>query len=97
MAATSTHLGRGDNWAIPDFSLEKKTLQTGLKDVWRTAIIGHYQNGLKLCKSGFGSINGMKTKIDASGAPIPDIFLEALTFEGSFLDKMWATLGVTGG
>jgi hypothetical protein len=99
MAATSTHFGRGDNWGIPEFSLEKKTLQTEPKTKWRARVKNHYKTGLNLCTTGglsgqgVTNIGEMKEKLDTKDEEIPDIFLEALTFEGPFLEKMANTLG----
>jgi hypothetical protein len=110
MAATSTHFGRGDNWAVPDFT-SAISLQTGLKAAWIKAVNDHYTEGLALCLKGYSAISKIgiiKKMDDAIKAEktlitdplknlevIPSIFLEALTFQGPFLEKMAATLGFT--
>jgi hypothetical protein len=89
MAATSTHFGRGDNWGIP----KPSGTETCLEKKWRAAVINHYTAGSELCKEGFEKINQMKTTLKGKNEEIPAIFLEALTFEGPFLEKMANTLG----
>jgi hypothetical protein len=106
MAATSTHFGRGDNWAVPDFTSAAKSLQTRLKEAWIKAVNSHYTEGLTLCLNASSAISKIETikKMDAAikkelkpnplenREVIPNIFLEALTFQGPFLEKMAATL-----
>jgi hypothetical protein len=89
MAATSTHLGRGDNWSIPSSCNARS-----LRQKWAAAINCHYENGLALCKDQFPKINAMKTALSGYTSVLPDIFLEALTFEAPFLDRMKKTFGI---
>jgi hypothetical protein len=85
-AATSTHLGRGDNWSIPSGAADC------LQKKWATAVECHYKNGLALCGSQFPKIVDMDKAINkefsGSTSSIPKVFLEALTFEDSFIDRM---------
>ena len=83
---TSIHLGRGDNWNIPD---EYKGM---MRNNWRKNVIAWYKKGKDIMIG-----KKLKTDIFTALAPfndedIPDIFLEALTFEGSFTDKIISTL-----
>jgi hypothetical protein len=92
--ASSIHLGRGDNWRIPDFPSEK------ILSDWRNAIISCYLSGVELCNPRIDSYDN--TRLDDMVAMliaerndeqditpyIPDVFLEALTFEGSFIDRI---------
>lgn len=75
---TSTHLGRGDNWNIP------KSCSDNLRKKWEKNITNWYKAGIK--------------KLPIQNVPedvnkIPAMFLEALTFEGSFMKKIKATIG----
>jgi len=96
MPATSTHWGRGDNWNIPeDCSKEYVTL-------WRNKVKECYNEGISLLKNGSASVKDKitsllnafgNTHMDITGH-IPDIFLEALTYESSFTDKIKNTLSI---
>ncbi|XOV80986.1 MAG: hypothetical protein ACFHVJ_08550 [Aestuariibacter sp.] len=126
--ATAVHLGRGDNWNIPDYrvnvtinkheSTTLKTLMTSDRDTcWAFDITLYYLLGLaNLKRHGLfdtlpfyetaDKVNSMlsKTKsgknfvrklsgetVDLLG-DIPAIFLEALTFEKSFTNRISSTL-----
>jgi hypothetical protein len=92
MPATSTHLGRGDNWSIPSSS--SSTTAGLLRQNWVNAVNCHYKKGLDLCKDQFPKIKVMKTALSGYTSVIPDVFLEALTFEAPFLERMQRTLGI---
>lgn len=84
--ATSTHLGRGDNWNIPDSnnSIPKRK--------WAEAIIKYYDIGQRLYVEKLGqsaTYNELMSIIrHYNKNKVPDIFLEALTFEKSFLNRL---------
>lgn len=78
---TSIHLGRGDNWNIPsDVLISQRTS-------WNEKI----QQWFSLGKS---TLESKSITMQAYNADdIPAIFLEALTFESSFINKIQNTLG----
>jgi hypothetical protein len=95
--ASSIHLGRGDNWWIPD-SPDEKTLSD-----WKDTIICYYLSGVVLRNPEIGSYDNKKLSEVVTAliterygeyieSHIPRMFLEALTFEGSFIDKIKNTL-----
>jgi hypothetical protein len=96
--ASSIHLGRGDNWRIPDSPGKK------IRGDWKNAIIGCYLSGVTLCNPeidsyGNENLDNVVTKLIAERDDeqditphIPGMFLEALTFEGSFMDRIRNTL-----
>lgn len=103
--ATATHFGRGDNWNFPPnvFELIRKcscsnylTTLAGYPYAinWMEHVWTAYNTGSACIKMKLGS----KTPKDLDDATklsqekIPQMFLEALTHEGSFLDKMLSTL-----
>ena len=86
---TAIHLGKGDNWNIPRG-------RDDLKELWRKAIIQWYQLGI----GAFGSVPELQQwgprikdvaekgrEVEGYGN-IPGTFLEALTFEKSFTERM---------
>lgn len=75
---TSIHLGRGDNWAVPGGALYKST--------WESNIRSWFNDGKAAVSGKLGDVG------TASPDIIPAVFLEALTFEGSFTDKIINTL-----
>jgi hypothetical protein len=90
---TSTHLGRGDNWSIPDGA-------DYLKKPWEKSIIEWYNKGMKIINQHDSKteviekwqefVDTFQPKIEDKN--IPEIFLESLTFEGSFTKKINETL-----
>lgn len=92
--ASATHLGRGDNWNLPAYG---DITHKGKVAKWREKTIEVYYIGLdkmgrniKVCKlkewlEGNFELSDIAKKI-------PDIFLESLTFEGSFTEKMQSIL-----
>lgn len=88
--ASAIHLGRGDNWNFP---AEKKTSPM-YKD-WKTGINYWLQSGITICR---GNSNTKKIADDIAACTtnydVPEMFLEALTYESSFIDKMFRTFGI---
>lgn len=86
--ASATHLGRGDNWHYP-----KKQEGHRFTQAWRYSVCAAYGLGIgKLAGSGQGPIDRLMANVDP--LKLPEIFLEALTYEGSFTTKIKATLGI---
>jgi hypothetical protein len=95
--ASSIHLGRGDNWRIPDEPTN------GMLTNWQNAIVGCYVSGLTICNPQIPVYNTTLDNIAAmiiaqhhavgdTLPEIPDLFLEALTFEDSFIKRILRTL-----
>lgn len=88
---TSTHLGRGDNWSIPDGAVY-------LKRPWEEKIIEWYENGRKIMGDKNQKSEGVKmweefmNQFSIDHQQIPDVFLESLTFERSFTERINNTL-----
>jgi hypothetical protein len=85
--ASSTHLGRGDNWNFPsqgsNLAREKET--------WEKKIIEYYKKGMPLLLEPERPITVLVDTLAKNGVQyneIPDVFLEALTFEKSFTDRI---------
>ncbi|MDR1176589.1 MAG: hypothetical protein LBK83_14090 [Treponema sp.] len=102
MPASSIHLGRGDNWKLPgDVSQLVYT-------TWADSILTHYARGISLFnpvvlfnRGAMNFDNYIANQIcvlppNNINQEIPEIFLEALTFESSFLDKIINTSWRTG-
>lgn len=86
--ASSTHLGRGDNWGIPANCPEE------LINKWKEHVKEYYKEGLKLFERSareYPVIDMLMFDFPA-GPTIPDFFLEALTFESKFTDRIKKTL-----
>jgi hypothetical protein len=84
-AATSTHLGRGDNWNIPS------TCSIQFKSDWQKKINEWYNAGkLVLTKKNPSKFDTLFKALAINGRSnnIPDIFLEALTYESKFTSKI---------
>jgi hypothetical protein len=97
--ASSIHLGRGDNWRIPDEPSAE------ILHNWADSIITYYRMGLELCNPAVILEGDETTLADAAAMiiesnagvhdimpEIPNLFLEALTFEDSFIDRIQRTL-----
>lgn len=84
---TSTHLGRGDNWNIPS--------NCAVKGLWEAKIKSYYLSG-KESLGNLSNVKGFISTLQANGAEtqIPAVFLEALTFESKFTDKVKLTLNL---
>ena len=126
--ASAVHLGRGDNWNIPNYAVKvtvnphestplKTLMSTGTDTSWAFDISFYYLLGLdKLQKTSnftrmphhekFSNISNIMSKTIESRqivrkltekevsliSSIPNIFLESLTFEKSFTDRILNTL-----
>ncbi len=86
--ATATHLGRGDNWNFP---VSLGTNGAYIKAIWAKYVIECYVKGKEklenlherpLLYSWFEQDSGLNSE------QIPDMFLEALTYESSFMTKI---------
>jgi hypothetical protein len=87
--ASSTHLGRSDNWNIPSVG------DASYKN-WAGKIADWYAAGKSVCakaKSG-SNIDKLLSELAKNNREkdIHNIYLEALTFEGSFTDRIINTL-----
>jgi hypothetical protein len=96
MPASSIHLGRGDNWGIPDDT------PPDIRTAWADSIVMNYIQGISLFDPtvlfndrllNFDDYirNEICNRDDTIENEIPDIFLEALTFKSSFTDKIITT------
>ena len=73
---TSTHLGRGDNWNIPN------NCSSTMRNNWEENISDWFLKGKKiLTKSNIDLLKEINNYI-------PELFLEALTYESSFISKI---------
>ena len=86
--ATATHLGRGDNWNFP----QKSNSQPSVR-LWEKAVVEVYKTGLVYLKK---KAPTRATKLEECTIgmmdKIPKLFLEALTYEDKFIDKMMRVL-----
>ncbi len=89
--ATATHLGRGDNWNFP------KDTAGNIRSAWRDYVAGCYDRGAKklralkgrpLLDSWFKEWGGVECM------RLPEVFLEALTYESSFMTKLGRVLAL---
>jgi hypothetical protein len=93
--ASSIHLGRGDNWRIPDTPGDEVLTN------WKNTIVNCYTSGLDIYNPLVDAANNIR--LDDMAAiliterndgvqdilpGIPDLFLEALTFEDSFIQRI---------
>lgn len=88
-SATSTHLGRGDNWNIPPGCED-------LQKAWALKINEWYKAAKALpALASNKKISAALSLLALNGREnnIPAIFLEALTFQGKFTDKIISTIG----
>ncbi|PKG44078.1 hypothetical protein [Psychroflexus sp. MES1-P1E] len=82
---TSTHFGRGDNWNIPQ--------NCNSRSAWESKITSYYESGIKSMSTNKKTHNLTEVlKINAVASKIPSVFLEALTFESKFTEKIINTL-----
>lgn len=86
--ASAIHFGRGDNWNFyHDTSKSNAMYQS-----WRRKVDEYYLAGKEVLGDGNRKITECIAYLSDKRTIIPDIFLEALTFESSFADKMQNTL-----
>jgi hypothetical protein len=84
---TSTHFGRGDNWNIPP--------NCNSRSAWESKITSYYESGIQsMSMSTNKKANNLTEalRINAVASKIPSVFLEALTFESKFTEKIISTL-----
>ena len=100
--ASSIHLGKGDNWRIPDNPAVE------IVENWRNTVIRYYSSGLEIRNPTIISCDNRNLDdmvailvVERNDGPqdrqgilskIPDLFLEALTFEDPFIDRIKATI-----
>lgn len=95
--ATYTHLSYGDNWNLP--LKGTPTFRDFYNNLWRELIKQCFADGWSIAQEqrNFHIFGDMWTMARALGTTpemlcnceeLPDIFLEALTFQGKFIDKM---------
>ncbi|QKX04569.1 hypothetical protein HN014_06460 [Aquimarina sp. TRL1] len=87
-SATSVHLGRGDNWNIPS------SCPVFMQTAWQSNIIKWYEIGLRSLKnnSDWNAFISNYSHENIENKLIPQMFLEALTFEDSFTKRILNTL-----
>lgn len=85
--ASSTHLGRGDYWNVPSNA-------GALRSQWASCVANWFVSGKKFSNVSPKLGNAIKIISDngVSNEKVADVFLEALTFPGSFADKILNTL-----
>ena len=83
--ATSTHLGRGDYWNIPPDCAQN------VRSAWEQKVAAYYQAGKALMGARLPPTT--MDYLREHESHIPAVFLEALTFDGSFVSKITATFG----
>ncbi len=89
--ATATHLGRGDNWNFP------KDTKADVRDAWRVYVAGCYDRGagkLRALKGKPLLDNWFRAWGGAKSRDLPEVFLEALTYESSFMTKLGRVLAL---
>lgn len=89
--ATATHLGRGDNWNFP------KGTEADIRDKWHDYVVECYDRGtekLKVLKDKPLLNNWFTAWSSAEKQVLPEVFLEALTYESSFMDKLGRVLAL---
>lgn len=79
--ATYTHLGRGDNWNLP------QNCDAYCKEKWTKYIIDCYRKGKEKLEKEPHLEEWFQMSKDLEIKLIPDVFLESLTYESSFIDK----------
>lgn len=94
--ATATHMGRGDNWNLPEDLREALYADSTKYDIvnkWREKVNDCYERGIALL-AGNPFVEDWKREYEdhSWAGQIPKLFLEALTYESSFMDKMCGVL-----
>lgn len=95
--ASAIHFGRGDFWNLPTTAI-RNSLNENFEKNWRAFVIACFMAGgqkILSCKSlkqgAFTSATVQMAELSDNQedlVQIPDMFLDALTFEGAFIDKM---------
>lgn len=86
--ATATHLGRGDNWNFPQFAKPSDAI---LKTAWVTKLSEYFNCGCSTLQEN-EKVKRLFQNVEKNGLCLPELFLEALTFEGKFSDRMMNVL-----
>lgn len=89
--ATATHLGRGDNWNFP------KDVDKYTQDKWAKYVISCYRKGvekLKDWRTGSLLSGWFRENRTVAVDKIPNMFLEALTYESAFITKLERVLAL---
>ena len=94
--ATATHMGRGDNWNLPENlrrALYADSTEYTELNVWRQVVNNCYDEGLSLL-AGNPLVEDWKKECAEHSwtGKLPQLFLEALTYESSFMDKLCGVL-----
>ena len=94
--ATATHMGRGDNWNLPEDLrrvLYADSEECGMVNEWRKVVNACYEKGLSILQ-GNPLVEAWRQECGnhSWAGQIPQLFLEALTYESSFMDKMCRVL-----
>lgn len=103
--ATATHFGRGDNWNFPSLAFRQLRMCSGPDGLTPLAGYPYVKNWIEHVWKAYDAGNAcfagkpeswlsedLAFALHLGREKIPQMFLEALTFEGSFLDKMLSTL-----
>lgn len=93
--ASAIHVGRGDNWNFP----KNMSAGSNLRKQWNSRVVEHYQTGMKILAQN-AKVSALNTWFRQSFSDfaaeteqyVPEAFLEALTFEKTFIDRMMAVL-----
>lgn len=89
--ATATHLGRGDNWNFP------KDMDSYIRGKWAKYVADCYSLGaekLKCWTKGSLLSGWFQENMNVTADKLPDMFLEALTYESAFITKLERALGL---
>ncbi|MCF2689399.1 hypothetical protein I6E64_10100, partial [Bacteroides fragilis] len=87
MPATATHLGCGDNWSIPNLEEQRGHM---LVRQWQEYVNSCYNKGCELLRPKYSTL--LATLDTITPGILPDVFLEALTYEKPFIERMMNTL-----
>ena len=87
MPATATHLGCGDNWSIPNLERQQGHM---LVRRWQEYVNSCYNKGCELLRPKYSTL--LATLGTINTGILPDVFLEALTYEKPFIERMMNTL-----
>jgi hypothetical protein len=95
--ASYTHFGRGDYWSLPQEAAVNGT-SASVTNAWRKYVANCFKKGLLILQQKFpynklsDLLNPVFAKYPNNKTGISDAFLDALTFPGSFADKINSTI-----
>lgn len=94
--ASAVHFGRGDYWNLPAPSIRKQ-FSPSIEENWRSFVIASFKYvSLEILRQGhFNPVTTQMASLIANPddmVAIPEMFLDALTFEGPFIKKMITAL-----